>query len=183
MTTLTELETGIPVTGIKFGSEDAFADLYNNYAAALFGICIKLVRCKATAEDLLQEIFVKIWKHIYTYDALKGTLFTWMLNIARNTCIDYLRSKQHRQRMQVSEHGLEYTGVDIAAGHIVYKEESSDMQQFTQKLEPKYKEVIDLVYIYGYTQDEVSQMLNLPLGTVKTRCRMAIQQLRNMYTT
>jgi RNA polymerase sigma-70 factor, ECF subfamily len=181
MTTRTELETVASVTDIRAGSEDAFADLYNNYAAALFGICMKLVRCKATAEDILQEVFVKIWKHSNMYDALKGTLFTWMLNIARNTCIDYLRSKQYRQRMQVSENGLEYTGVDIAAGHIFYKEESRDMQRFTQKLEPKYKEVIDLVYIYGYTQEEVSQMLNLPLGTVKTRCRMAIQQLRSMY--
>jgi RNA polymerase sigma-70 factor, ECF subfamily len=182
MTTLTELETGVPVTGIKFGNEDTFANLYNNYAAALFGICIKLVRCKATAEDLLQDVFVKIWKHIHTYNALKGTLFTWMLNITRNTCIDYLRSKQHRQRMLVSENGLEYTEVDISAGHTVCKEESNELKQFTQKLEPKYKEVIDLVYIYGYTQDEVSQMLNVPLGTVKTRCRMAIQQLRSMYT-
>jgi RNA polymerase sigma-70 factor, ECF subfamily len=182
MTTLTELETGACSRDLQLENKDAFADLYNNYAAALFGICVKLVRCKATAEDILQDVFVKIWKHIHTYNALKGTLFTWMLNIARNTCIDYLRSKQYRQRMQVSENGLEYTGVDAAAGRIVYKEESRDMLQFTQKLESKYKEVIDLVYIYGYTQDEVSQMLHVPLGTVKTRCRMAIQQLRSMYT-
>lgn len=181
MTTLTELETGVPATGIALQNDDAFSDLYNNYAAALFGICLKLVRCKATAEDLLQDVFVKIWKHINTYDALKGTLFTWMLNITRNTCIDYLRSKQHRQRMQVSENGLEYTGIDIATGNIAYKEESNELKQFTQKLDPKYKEVIDLVYIYGYTQDKVSEMLNIPLGTVKTRSRMAIKQLRSMY--
>jgi RNA polymerase sigma-70 factor, ECF subfamily len=182
MTTLTKLETVVFTAKVKLGSEDAFAGLYNNYSAALFGICVKFVRCKTTAEDILQDVFVKIWKHIHTYDALKGTLFTWMLNITRNTCIDYLRSKQHCQRMQVSERGLEYTEVDSRAGHTVCKEESNELKHFTQKLEPTYKEVIDLVYIYGYTQDEVSQMLKVPLGTVKTRCRMAIQQLRSMYT-
>jgi RNA polymerase sigma-70 factor, ECF subfamily len=162
-------------------SRRAFSELYDNYAAGLFNIIRNIIRNKDVAEDLLQDVFVKIWKNLDKYQPSKGTLFTWMLQITRNTCIDYLRSKQHFFNMRVSEKGFEHEDVNPVAGQVLYNFQNRDLQQIAQKLETKYKEVINLVYFYGFSQDEVSKMLNIPVGTVKTRCRTAIQFLRSIY--
>lgn len=170
------------VVALQNKSEEAFCILYDDYAAALFGIAYKIVKNKTAAEELLQDVFVKIWAHIDTYDAAKGTLFTWMLNITRNTCKDYFRTKRYRYETLVVQQELDDIPIKYMPQSSSYQEESWEMQQLTQKLEPKYKEIIDLVYIHGYSQEQVAEQLNLPLGTVKTRSRAALKQLRYIYT-
>jgi RNA polymerase sigma-70 factor, ECF subfamily len=133
------------------------------------------------AEDILQEVFIKIWQHIDKYDSSKGTLFTWMINITRNLCRDYLRSKHYRTQMVISENSLEKINNGGKDSFATYQDENCELYQLTQRLDVKYKEIIDLVYIYGYSQEEVSEMLTLPIGTVKTRCRAAIKILRELY--
>jgi RNA polymerase sigma-70 factor, ECF subfamily len=181
MARLKEIEVQELVTDLKDKSKAAFSVLYDSYAGALLGVICRMVNDKDTAEELLQDTFIKIWKHINLYDAAKGTLFTWMLNIARNTCKDYFRSKHYRCQMQVSEKGLEYLESNAGSDRLNYREECSDLKQLAHKLEKKYKEVIDLVYFFGYSQQEVAVMLNIPLGTIKTRCRMALKILRGIY--
>lgn len=178
---LTEMEIRELVIQLQTKSTLAFSTLYDSYAAALYGITYKIVRDRDVTEELLQDTFVKIWQRIDTYNHQKGTLFTWMLNIARNTCKDYFRSKHYQHQKLVLENGLELIDFMNNPAQITYQGESKDLYQLTQTLELKYKEIIDYVYIYGYTQEEVSKMLKIPIGTVKTRSRTALKILRDLY--
>jgi RNA polymerase sigma factor (sigma-70 family) len=182
MTQLNKTEVSELVIRLQTKSTAAFSDLYDSYAAALFGAAIRMVRNRDVAEELLQDSFLKIWEHIDNYDPGKGTLFTWMLAITRNTCKDYLRGKHYQYQMLVSENDFDLMEDNCKRTQITTdQDESRDLYQITQTLELKYKEIIDLVYIYGYTQEEVSKMLKIPLGTVKTRSRTAIKLLRDLY--
>jgi RNA polymerase sigma factor (sigma-70 family) len=178
---LNKIETNELVIGLQNKSEEAFSVLYDDYAAALFGIAFKIVKNKTTAENLLQDIFVKIWMHIDKYDATKGTLFTWMLKITRNTCKDYFRTKHYRYETLIVQEELSEIPNKYLPQSTNYQSESWEMQQLMQRLQPKYKEIINLVYIYGYSQEQVAEKLNIPLGTVKTRSRDALKQLRDIY--
>ncbi len=182
MVYVNKTDTNELVLGLQNKSEEAFTILYDDYSSALFGVAFKIVNNKTIAEELLQDAFVKIWKHIDMYDATKGTLFTWMLNITRNTCKDYFRSKHYGYQSLISQEDLDDIPSKYMPQATSYEEESWELQQLTQKLEPKYKEIIDLVYIFGYSQEQVAEKLNIPLGTVKTRSRDALKQLRYIYS-
>lgn len=164
------------VRGLQSRDEKAFALLYDNYSPALLGIIAKIVKEEAEAENLLQDSFVKIWKNIGQYDASKGRLFTWLLNIARNTALNFLRSPHFFEKGEIQTlESIVYTEtVQTELTEVNY----IGVGETVQKLDPKLKQVIHLIYFLGYTQQEVSEKLNLPLGTVKTRTRMALHQLR-----
>jgi RNA polymerase sigma factor (sigma-70 family) len=164
---------------LKSRSEAAFAILYDQYAAVLWSVALKIVKNEAAAEEILQDTFVNIWRFIEQYDPGKGTLLTWMLNITRNKCKDYFRSKYYQSTLR--QEGLSDKHHHVSNGSVDKHAESAELLILAQKLEPKYREIIDLVYIHGYSQEEVSIQLNIPLGTVKTRCREAIRQLRCIY--
>jgi RNA polymerase sigma-70 factor, ECF subfamily len=166
---------------LKNRNQESFSDLYDSYSRALYGVTFKMVNDNEVAEDILQEVFMKIWKHIDKYDSSKGTLFTWMINITRNVCKDYLRSKHYQMQKLVSENSLEKMNIDSKNAHVTYQDDIYELYELTQTLNSKYKKIIDLVYIFGYSQDEVSKMLDLPIGTVKTRSRTAIKILRELY--
>ena len=163
---------------LKTKSREAFSSLYDKYSAALFSIICKIVQNTTVAEELLQDVFVKVWKNIEKYDTSKGSLFTWMLNIARNTCIDYLRSNRYKLQLKNVERSPETLA---APNQTAYNAENSEMRGLAVKLDHKYRQIIDLVYFWGYTQEEVAKMLDIPLGTVKTRSRAGLQQLRYLY--
>ncbi|MDX2196694.1 MAG: sigma-70 family RNA polymerase sigma factor [Cytophagales bacterium] len=159
---------------LKKLEKSAFEMLYNTYIDALFGVTLQIVRSVPLAEDVIQDSFIKMWKNIDKYDARKGTLFTWMLNITRNTAIDKLRSKSMKMEHKSIDTIEETESVEHKIEHIGIKE-------IAQKLDPQYYELIDWVYFKGYTQSEVAQKLNMPLGTVKTKIRSAIMQLRQIF--
>jgi RNA polymerase sigma factor (sigma-70 family) len=171
------------VARLKAKDPEAFATLYDDYAAALLGVAMQVVQDKATAEDLLQDVFVKIWRHIDTYNPEKGRFFTWLLNIVRNTCKDYLRSKQYRYQLQIPDKEHTYSDTITSPDQKVYQDESWDYHYIIKNIKPEYREIIHLIYICGYTQEEAAIMLNIPLGTIKTRSRIAIKQLRNCFKT
>lgn len=165
---------------LKAKNREAFSTLYDQYSATLFNIIGKIVRNTKASEELLQDIFIKVWKNIDRYDASKGTLFTWMLNITRNTCIDYLRSSRHKR--ELNSHPLDEGETTLTAGcNMPYTPENSELRGWALKLDHKYRQIIDLIYFWGYTQEDVSKILNIPLGTVKTRSRNGLQQLRILY--
>lgn len=154
----------------------AFEYLYDNYSAALLGIIYKIVEDKELAEDILQEAFVKIWNNFKAYNAQKGRLFTWMLNITRNLTIDTLRSKGYKKQHKIYN---DYKSVDNHSdGSTVEKFDSLGIRKHVATLKDDQREIIDLAYFEGFTQDEISKRLNIPLGTVKTRMRAAILKLR-----
>ena len=163
---------------LKEQNNDAFNYLYDHYSGALFTIINQIVPDKDTASDVLQEVFVNVWRKISTYDETKGRLFTWMLNIARNAAIDKVRSKGYRdnQRTQpIAED--ENGGMSISSNPIV---NDVGLKKVLTTLNEEYRKLIDLSYFQGFTHEEIAKMLGIPLGTVKTRIRTAISQLRTM---
>ena len=163
---------------LKEQNNDAFNYLYDHYSGALFTIINQIVPDKDTASDVLQEVFVNVWRKMSTYDETKGRLFTWMLNIARNAAIDKVRSKGYRdnQRTQPIAEG-ENAGMSISSNPVV---NDVGLKKVLTTLNDEYRKLIDLSYFQGFTHEEIAKMLGIPLGTVKTRIRTAISQLRTM---
>lgn len=147
--------------------------IYDHYAPALYGTILRIVRSEAVAEDVLQDSLIKVWRYADRYDSRQGRLFTWLINIARNTAIDVYRSKAFRQ--QSENQGLGNAVNTAGEGD---KTDHIGLRDFLRKLDPKHQELIDLAYFQGYTQAEIADELQLPLGTVKTRMRSALQALR-----
>jgi RNA polymerase sigma factor (sigma-70 family) len=163
------------VAALKAKDDQAFSYLYDHYSGALFSVILPIVKLPESASDVLQEVFVNIWRKIGTYDPIKGRLFTWMLNISRNASIDMLRSKNY----QNSQKNQEIT--DTVYSHDQVTQTSIDsigLSKFLGKLRPEQRVLIELAYFKGYTHDEISQIEDIPLGTVKTRIRNALLQLR-----
>lgn len=161
---------------VSSGSQEGFRILYDNYSAALYGVIERIVTDSAVAEDVLQDAFVKIWKNFLSYSPEKGRLFTWMMNIARNVAIDALRSRHQKQSKNIQSLDT-FVGLEKGAT----KMEQLDfigIDTALQKLKPEQLELIQLAYFQGYTQEEIAEETNVPLGTVKTRIRTALQILR-----
>ncbi len=157
----------------------AFTLLYDSYAKNLYGIIYNLLKDREEAEDVLQETFVKIWKNLDTYNESKGRFFTWLLNIARNSAIDRLRSKNfNNNQKNLSSDNFVHILDDNA--RTMNKIDTIGIQEFVKKLKPKCIQLIDLLFFKGYTQQEVSETLEIPLGTVKTQNRNCINELRNL---
>ncbi len=157
----------------------AFTLLYDSYAKNLYGIIYNLLKDREEAEDVLQETFVKIWKNLDSYNESKGRFFTWLLNIARNSAIDRLRSKNfNNNQKNLSSDNFVHILDDNT--RTMNKIDTIGIQEFVKKLKPKCIQLIDLLFFKGYTQQEVSETLEIPLGTVKTQNRNCINELRNL---
>ncbi len=164
---------------LKNSDQSAFAYLYDNYSGALYGIIYKMLENHELAEDVLQEAFVKIWNNFSNYDSDKGRLFTWMLNITRNLTIDTIRSKSYRKQSKIQNAD---NAVDNVSNNpnIAASFDALGIRKHLTQLKNDQKQIIDLAYFEGYTQDEISKKLVIPLGTVKTRMRSAIMELRKL---
>jgi RNA polymerase sigma factor (sigma-70 family) len=154
--------------------------LYDMYSASLFGVISRIINDTAIAEDILQETFVKIWHSFSSYSTEKGRLFTWMVNIARNLAIDKIRSKDFKNQNKNQEIENNVTFIDEQR-NTVYKPELMGVKDLVQTLKPEQKLIIELVYFKGYTHVEAAEELGIPLGTIKTRLRMAILELRKHF--
>ena len=167
---------------LKKRDQVAFSYLYDNYSGALFGIIYRMLEDRQLAEDVLQEAFVKIWNNFSNYDSLRGRLFTWMLNIARNLTIDTLRSKGYRkqEKIQNSGNSVDNTVDNISSPNTIESFDALGIRKHLTLLKDDQKQIIDLAYFEGFTQDEISKRLAIPLGTVKTRMRTAIIELRKI---
>lgn len=173
--TYTELEL---VSLLKSRDSKAFSYLYDNYSGSLYTIIAQIVDDMEIANDILQEVFINIWRKIESYDPGKGRLFTWMLNIARNSSIDTLRSKsyQNSQKNQsLPDNGDWIRGGKIASMNI----DNIGLKKVLERLKKEHRVLIDLAYFKGYTHEEIAQIEEMPLGTVKTRIRNALLQLRD----
>ncbi len=159
--------------------QQAFSYLYDNYSAALNGIIFRMVENRELAEDILQEAFVKIWNNFSSYDTGKGRLFTWMLNLTRNLTIDTLRSKGYKKQSQISSDENSVSNL-TSDNRSAERFDAMGIRKQLVNLKPELRSIIDLAYFSGYTQDEISKEMGIPLGTVKTRMRTAIIELRKM---
>lgn len=165
---------------LQMQDQSAFSYLYDNYAAALNGVIHRMVDDVQLSEDILQEAFIRIWNNFKQYDAGKGRLFTWMVNITRNLTIDTLRSKGYKKQQKISQNESSVTNYQNKDN--VARFDGIGLNKQLAFLKPEYKNLIDLAYFAGYTQEEISKEMGIPLGTVKTRMRSAIMELRKMMT-
>lgn len=163
---------------MKRRDNQAFSTLYDNYAGALYSIIKQIITDNAElAGDVLQEVFINIYRKIDTYDQTKGRLFTWMLNIARNASIDTLRSKSYQNAQKNQElpdnvyKGTPNQSVQLNVDNI-------GLKKVLEKLKPEHRVLVELAYFKGFTHEEIAEMMSIPLGTVKTRIRNALLQLR-----
>ncbi len=164
---------------LKRRDQPAFAYLYDNYSAALFGVIFKMLEDRELAEDVLQEAFIKIWNNFSNYDSSKGRLFTWMMNLTRNLTIDTLRSKGYKKqsKIQNSENSVDNISNNANTAESF---DALGIRKHLTLLKNDQKQIIDLAYFGGFTQEEISNQLGIPLGTVKTRMRTAIFELRKV---
>jgi len=177
---------GIPITytekelvlALKERDNQAFNFLYDNYAAALYSIIKQIITDNAElASDVLQEVFINIYRKIDSYDQTKGRLFTWMLNIARNASIDMLRSKSY-QNSQKNQELPDNVYKATANQSTQLNVDNIGLKKVLEKLKPEHRVLMELAYFKGFTHEEIAEMMSIPLGTVKTRIRNALLQLR-----
>jgi RNA polymerase sigma factor (sigma-70 family) len=163
------------VASLKQKDEKAFGYLYDHYSGALYNIVVQIVNDAELSNDILQDVFVNIWRKIDSYDPTKGRLFTWMLNITRNASIDVLRSKNYRNSQKnnsISDELNERGGISQLNTDLI------GLRKILSKLKEDQRVLLELAYFKGYTHEEISELEKIPLGTVKTRIRNALIQLR-----
>jgi RNA polymerase sigma-70 factor (ECF subfamily) len=158
-------------------NEKAISLLYDHYADTLYGVAFKVTKNEELAEDVVQESFVKIWKNAESYDASKAKLFTWLFRITRNTAIDKLRSVSTKTDKEIQIDVSDVYNVGVSS----YKPEHMDLAEHVNKLDKKYQVVLDALFFQGMTQQEASEALEVPLGTVKSRLKIGLRELRKVY--
>jgi RNA polymerase sigma-70 factor (ECF subfamily) len=155
----------------------AISLLYEHYSNSLYGVILKITINEEIAEDALQETFVKVWKNARKYDSSKAKLFTWLFRIARNTAIDKLRSFNNRFHKEVQ---IDTSNVYILPSSNL-NQDVLDIREHVGRLEEKYQIVLKALFFEGMTQQEASDELNIPLGTIKSRLKIGLRELKKVY--
>lgn len=158
----------------------SFEYLYENYSSAIYGVILRIIRSEDMAEEVLQDCFLKIWNKIEDFDPEKGKLFTWMINIARNMAIDKTRSRDFKNKSKSDD--IDFV-VDNENGNLSekFKIEHIGVKDMLKELNPDQHQLLDLMYFKGYSQSEISEEFDIPLGTVKTRVRAAMNILKKFF--
>jgi len=162
---------------LQKGDKRALNLLYENYSNSLYGVILKITVNEEIAQDALQETFIKVWKNASKYDAKKAKLFTWLFRIARNTAIDKLRSFNNRFHKEVQ---IETSNVYILPT-TNFNQDVMDIREHVGKLEEKYQIVLNALFFQGMTQQEASDELDIPLGTIKSRLKIGLRELKKVY--
>jgi len=158
--------------------EHGFNYLYDNYAGALYGVIFRVVQYQEESNEVLQDVFVKIWNSVASFDQSKGSLYTWMLNIARNAAIDRLKSKSFQNDLK-NQSIPDFVNNEVNLS-TEQKHEFNEVERGVNTLREDYRILINKAYFGGFTQEEIAEELGIPLGTVKTRTRAALIELKNI---
>ena len=168
------------VNALKRKEKTALEYLYKNYSKAVFGIIFKILNSKELSEEILQDVFLKVWNNISTYDSSKGRLYTWLVRIAQNLSIDTLRTKDFKKNNPKNLDFINDVSYNEPSSDEVNPVELEGLSNYINKLDEKQRILIDMAYFKGFSQKEISDDLEIPIGTVKTRLRNAILTLRKL---
>jgi RNA polymerase sigma-70 factor (ECF subfamily) len=162
--------------------QDAFRTLYDRYADLVYSVALRVLADEGSAQDVAQDVFVRLWQSSEKYDAHRGRFMPWLLSVTRNRAVDEVRSRgRRRTHEQVPAEGAEdpidHHALDPAAV-AVWSSERQEILTALRTLPREQREPIELAYFAGLTQQEIAQRLNAPLGTVKTRIRLGMSKLR-----
>ncbi|HSX67921.1 ECF RNA polymerase sigma factor SigK [Nocardioides sp.] len=162
------------------GDEAAFATLYDAMSARVYGLLLRVVRDPAQAEEVTQETFLEIWRTASRFDPSRGSAVAWMLTITHRKGVDRVRSAEAASRRDATYHReTEPVERDVTAEAATASLEAGRVRQALETLTPTQREAVELAYLGGYTHTEVASMLELPLGTAKTRIRDGLIRLRD----
>lgn len=164
---------------LQNGNQRAFERIYELYSESVYGIIYSILNDEKIAEEILQDVFLKIWDNSSSYNSDKGRFFTWILNIARNASIDHLRSKSHKNNLKNLK-ADNFVDILQSRSNFSAKTDAIGIKKYIDILKPVCKKLIDLLFFKGFTQKETAEELDMPLGTVKTKNRACINKLREM---
>lgn len=171
------IEDEVLVRRVASGDERALSDLYDRYVGLVYGAGVRYLGDRGMAEDLVQEVFVSVWRGASGFDPGKASFATWIFRITRNRATDLIRRRRARVRT-VGENSFNpplEPGEEDLTGEIA---RSFDVAAALSRLSPVHREVLVLAYIEGLTQREISARTNTPLGTIKSRTTAALRSLR-----
>ncbi|MGE5399180.1 MAG: RNA polymerase sigma factor [Ignavibacteriales bacterium] len=169
---------------ISVKDEKALADLYDMYSRVLFSIILKIVKNEEDAKDLLQSVFLQIWEKASYFDFSKGNVYTWIVTMSRNKALDKLRSRDSRMKRHTLQAFNEIELCDENQSDsldiTIANEKADFICSAMRQISPEQKEVIEMAFFGGYTHNEIASMLNIPLGTIKTRMRQGMKKLHSL---
>jgi RNA polymerase sigma-70 factor, ECF subfamily len=174
-------DDGALIERLKARDPHALAELYDRYGRLVYSLTLRIVRDQAIAEDLVQETFLRVWSRVHSINPEKNALGAWLLAIARNRALDYLRSSAGRDRtvsveLDESDHSPLYG--EMEAG-LLASDQLRRVKAALEKLSPNHRTVMELAYFEGLSQTEMSAKMGQPLGTIKTWVRTALRSLRD----
>jgi RNA polymerase sigma-70 factor (ECF subfamily) len=157
----------------------ALAELYDRYGRLVYSLILRVVHDSGIAEDLVQETFLRVWNRVQGFDADRGAITPWLLAVARNRAIDYLRSAGGRERNAIEYEETDHPSLYVDMEQdILTLDNARLVKAAMDKLSPEQRQVIELAYFEGLSQTEMAQRMKQPLGTVKTWVRAALKNLR-----
>ena len=163
---------------------DAFSQLYDRFSSLVFALAMRMLRVRSDAEDLLQEVFVQIWRQAQSYSVQRGSPEAWIINIARSRAIDKIRSIRRMEKSFVlTDDPARAESSENVESSAAESEARMAMNSALANLPETQRKVLELAYFDGLTQTEIANRLAEPLGTIKTRMRSGIQRLRDMLGT
>jgi len=166
---------------IASGDPDALGKLYDSTNRAVFGLIVRILSDPATAEEVVLEVYTQVWRQASSYDPRRGTPSAWLLTIARSRAIDRFRATDQTRRRQEPLSSVESARSDDAdpEASASEAERGTLVRAALEELPPEQREVIELAYFSGLSHSEIATRCSLPLGTVKTRTRLAMVRLRS----
>ena len=173
-------------TRIKEGDSAAFAELYDGFASAMFSLSLQILNDRWEAEEVIQDVFSYLWRKPDSYSPSKGKFSSWLLVITRNRSIDRYRSRKRRldrgQSDEVLNQKEDFSQTD-GAEEATLNDERKQLRVAFRLLPPDQRQVLELSYFKGFNHKEISDKLDLSLGTVKSRIRLGVEKLRNSLST
>jgi RNA polymerase sigma-70 factor (ECF subfamily) len=164
------------------GDEGAFAALYDRHSRAAYWLAYRMMGERQTAEDLVQDAFLQVWRAAESYRVHRGSVRTWVLSIARNRSLDQLGASASRRRIQEITQARTPTSQQNEAFAETWRNaQREQLREALRGLPSEQHKVLELAYFSGYTQKEIAQLLDLPLGTVKGRVRMGLKKMREYF--
>ena len=172
------LEDSALLAYVVAGNPHAFGVLYDRHSHAAFSLAYRMMGERQEAEDLVQEAFLKVWRSARSYRAERGSVRTWILSIVQNRGIDQLRSLASRRRAQERvEAEAPRSQPSVAFAESWRNSQREQVREALKTLPPEQSKILELSYFYGHTQLEIAGLLNIPLGTVKSRLRLGLKKI------